>query len=531
MNININCAVSGKITSLLVRDKNGNLKTSFENIPNLITQGMTAYAALGTGLGTVYAMPSNSESFEDLNGTWNQSANVITRATGTGTFPSSPDQIGNELYWYNAGSNTGHRCHVVSRASDTSIVVSGSALTITGGSLRRYLVNSTAMSTNGFKQGSSTITSISDVFNDIAGTWVRNWRVNFVSPGTAYTLGSIIFGNTSRVKLPTTVDIGADDQLQIEYAITETCTGRSQVYDLGAESVGIPQKYTLASIVGNGTYVDVTFSASTHFLAGDKLDLRGVATKRAAISSASSTSTTFTVNTTPTHGLSVGNSVTIENASLAGYNGVFTVATVPNANTFTITNSANPGAMGTVGTARLTTPGSYYDSLGLATIASMQSASVARVTSAVTGPAVDSVQIGGDPGVTVKAVRQTTGGTWILPRDSTLVYAIGEANVMAILDETTPVVYPGPSVTQLFAFDSVVSTDASPATDWTNTVQFTKNAGTGTSATRIKQIYFKNVNGYTWYQVTFNTPFNKTITQRLRVTLAKQIKRDIQIPA
>ena len=532
MNIHIESKVSGKITRLEVRDKQGILKTCLRDIPNIIAwTGLNAQATLSDP-STCYAMESNAENWNDLPGTWNLTGNTVTRATGSYVMPSGAnDDTGNEIYWYACDSNTGYRCHILARLSDTSFTVSGLPKTITGGTIRRYLVNANALNTSGYKQAASPVNT-SNIYDDIAGTWTRTYTVNYTSPGTGYNLGSIILLYMARVKLPSVVAIGADDQLQFEYTVVETCVGRSQIYELGAESVGIPQKYPLLSIVGNGTYVDVSFNAgTTHFLAGDKLDLRTVTPKRFAISSAASSSTTFTIITAEAHGRSAGDSVTIENASLAGYNGVFVIASVIDAFTFTILNAANPGAMASSGTARLTTPSGFFDSIGLATIASKPSASVCRITSNVTGVPVDLIQIGGDPGMTFKVRRVSATGHWNINADIRYIFAYLKTNAKAVMSELSygdVETFSG----RLWGFDSVASpaSPASPATDWTHTIKFIKNSGPGKDGVRINQFILVSDGDGPFIQMTFNTPFNKTTAQRLTVTLSKQIKRDIQIP-
>ncbi len=519
MNIKIESRVSGKLNWLEIRDRNGKLKTRLENVPNiLLNSGISAAGWLTAPVSPHSTYVSNIDPFEDLDGTWNQTGNTVTRATGAGTFPSSPSQLGNELRW-----NTGERCHVTARASDTSITVSGPARSITGGTLRRYLVNGGSYFGSSV-QTSSSVTLLSEVTDLTAGTHVRTYRAAFASATSAYSLGSIMISTCARVKLPSPVAIDVDDQLQYEYTVTETVSGRSQIYELGAESVGIPQKHSMTSIVGNGVNVDVTFSAATHFLAGDKLDLRGVTPKKFAVSSASSTSTTFTINTAAAHGLSVSDSVVIEGASVGGYNGTFTVSAVIDSDTFEITDASNPGAMGASGTVRLATPATYFDDLGLATIASMVSSSVARITSAITGPAVEPVPIGGDPGVTVKLVSQSANKEMNLAFGG-VSHIFTEANAKAIGDITVAGTISSTGL--LFAFDSLSSTNAAYANDWTWTGTLTKNAGVGTNGTRIKQFYTRLGSNGCCPQVTFNTPFDKTTAQRLRWTASKQILRDL----
>lgn len=46
--------------------------------------------------------------------------------------------------------------------------------------------------------------------------------------------------------------------------------------------------------------------------------------------------------TATAHGLAVGNSIVISGVLPEAYNGTYLVATVPNANTFTVAKSVNP---------------------------------------------------------------------------------------------------------------------------------------------------------------------------------------------
>ncbi len=63
-----------------------------------------------------------------------------------------------------------------------------------------------------------------------------------------------------------------------------------------------------------------------------------------AIVSASESSTTVTITTNGSHGFTAGQHVLISGVSVAGYNGAFTIASAPTANTFTYTTTAGLGA-------------------------------------------------------------------------------------------------------------------------------------------------------------------------------------------
>lgn len=515
MNIHIESHLSGKLSLQIIRK--GKIVKEYKDVPNLIFNAAFGgtYNVVNNPTGSVTTYASTDESYEDLGGTWNQSGNTVTRATGAATFPASPSQIGNLLQW-----STGERVYVTARASDTSITVSGPPRTITGQTIRRHTTNGTLTRFGSAVQTSATVGG--SWVEDLAGgfrTFTKTFGFN--SASAPYTLGSLIVSNFSRIKLPSTFDIEAEDQIQGTYVVTHSFPNRDFTFEIGAESSGIPQKYSVTSIVGNGTNVDVTFGGATHFLAGDKLDLRGVTTKKFAISSASSTSTTMTINTAAAHGLSIGDSVTIENASVAGYNGVFTVATVPDSDTITITDAANPGAMGASGTVRLTTPATYFDDLGLATIASMVSSSVARITSAITGPEVDPVPIGGDPGC-----RFVNHGVFSGYHNSQTIRLFTEGNAKAIppVTQTTQV-----SQTGNVGATSISTTNQSESNDFMATFTATWNAGTGTAQTRVKQFYSYAgaSNGPFFYQITLNTPFNKSDAQRLRCSISFKHQQDL----
>lgn len=515
MNLNIESRCSGKLSLQIIRK--GVVVKEYKDIPNLVFNSFFTgvYNVVNAPTGGVSTYASTDESYEDLPGTWSQSGNTVTRTTGAGTFPASPSQIGNLIQWA-----TGERCYVTARASDTSITVSGPARTITGQAIRRHTTNGTLTRFGSAIQNSASVTGS---WSDDLATGVRTFTktFNFNSATSGYTLGSLIVSGASRIKLPTTFVIEAEDQIQGTYVFTHTHTNRDHTFNIGSESSGIPQKYTASTIVGNGTYVDVTFSAPTHFLAGDKLLLSSVIPKKFAIASASSDSTTMTINTTLAHGLSVSDVVVIEGASVAGYNGTFTVASTPDTDTITITDAANPGAMGASGTIRLQTPGTYFDDLGLATIASMPSSSVARITSAITGPATEPMLIGGDPGV-----RFVHHGALNGYHSAQACLYFTEANVKAIIPVTQTTLN---STASGVAGSSLVVVDGSHANDFTSSYNWTWNAGTGTGATRIKQFYSYAgaSNGPMFYQITLNTPFTKATTDRLRITISFQMVQDL----
>lgn len=516
MNIKLDSKLSGKLNLQIIRK--GKIVKEYNDVPNLILNGALqgSYGMINDPSGPMLTFTTTAESYINKTGTWSQSGNTVTRASGTDTFPASPSQVGNLLQW-----ETGEKVYITAWTSTTQFTVSGPARTITGKTLR---CNLTAAASGEVTNGASSVQTSSTV----GGAWVedatKTFRTftktfNFPSATSAYTLGSLQCSGFSRIKLPSTFAIDIDDQIQGTYVVTQTFPNRDYTFDIGAESTAIPMKYTASTIVGNGTYFDITFSAATHFLAGDKLRLTGVVPKKFAIASASSTSTTLTINTASAHGISPGDSVTIENASLAGYNGTFTAATA-SGTVITITDAANPGAMGAVGTVRKATPGTYF--AGDVTIASMQSTTVARVTSTVTGPAIEPLLVGGDPGC-----RFINHGPMNGYHNGQAMVSFVEANVKAIIPLTQTTLN---STTGGVSMGAATTTQTlAVANEFTAKWEWTANAGTTTSRLRVKQFYSYAgaTTGPQFYQITLNTPFNKTDLDRLKVGFSFQHVPDL----
>lgn len=511
--------VSGYLT--IHRIRNGKRELLVDGKKNLVLNGRLTYTAgIDGSYGKFYTFTDTAANYEDLNGTWNQSGNTVTRASGTGTFPSSPSQIGNELQWQD-----GERCHVTARASDTSITVSGPARTLTGKTIRRWLTNRSSVA--GYSQSMGPIAG-SITQNHSTGVTTHTLAALFDSATSAYSLGSVIVSSAmgypwARVVLVAPVAVAVDDQLEMSYTIVHTNGTRNFSYQLGSESVGIPTQYTASTIVGNGTTFDIVTSIDNHFLAGDQILLENFVPKRFAISSGSSNSTTITVITTAAHGLSVADTIVIENASVGGYNGTWVVDTVVDSDTITIASALNPGALGATGTVRLATPVTYFD--GTFTVASKPTAATIRVTSSIQGPAIDPKTFG--------SIRDVTWDLWggasyrgrIGVSGSGMFY-ISEANAKPI---PTPETTDNPSgifTGVVVANSADQDENASFANDFTLAVSGTWNAGA--AEPRIKQILWGNVqtncNGGI---LTFAVPQSKTAADRLQAVARIQILRDL----
>ena len=109
------------------------------------------------------------------------------------------------------------------------------------------------------------------------------------------------------------------------------------------------------------------------------------ATASASTSGASESGTTVTIRTSTAHGLKAGETVTISGVGVAGYNGTFTVVTVPTTTTFTYTAGTSGLGLSGGGTWTLTTA-SLATAIqnGLAALSSVGGS--ANVTVTGTGP-------------------------------------------------------------------------------------------------------------------------------------------------
>jgi hypothetical protein len=522
--------------SIVIRDKAGNVKYKEDKIPNMILNGMfrtNGGINMQSGTITFYTFTSSTPNFDDMNGTYQIAAGTatLTRASGTGVFAAG--DVGKEVKFAD-----GTRCHIITFGSTTSVTVSKTfAAGVAAQALRRYATN--VSSTAGSSQSANSDSAPAPTENIGTGTWSRTWSVTFASATVGYSLNSIMAGNNARIVLGAPVAVAVDDQIQLTYTLEMTLTGRAtRTIALSSIMPGWPYVYggtglnPITSIVGNGVTFDVTTSTANHFLAGDTVILANVVPKRFAISSASSVVGTLTINTAAAHGLIVGDTVVIELASVGGYNGTWTVATVPDADTITITGGSNPGAMGASGTIRLATPATYFN--GTFTVASKPSANVVRITSNIQGPAVDASSTMSSTDSCDLTVSLSAMGTDVISQ-----WAGSSAGTFRVLNETnaiaTPAITDNYTATPTAAYSATYGTtsggtNADYTNDWTATVNVAPwNAGT--SETRCKQIITNKASGAAnipTYHLALHTAQPKEASFRLTMPrFRSQILRDL----
>lgn len=520
---------SGRL-DITVLDKTGRVKHEFKGLKNMIlNNGMDGWGGISMpSIQTFYTYTSTSANYDDLAGTWQVAAgtNTLTRASGSATpFASGTAEFGRELRFAD-----GTRCHITSYISSTSVGLSKTfASGVAAQALRRFFTN--VSSTAGSVQSTNSAAAPSPTYNATAGTWSRTWTVTMTSATSAYSLGSVQIGTAARVVLSSPVAVAVDDQIQMSYTVELTVSGRAtRTIALSSAVSGWPFVYKTAtnnaitSITGSGTYFDVTTQSENHFLAGDTIILNNIVPKRFAIASGSSTATHITVNTAAAHGLSPGSTVVIENASVGGYNGTHTVDSVTDADTFVIASALNPGALGASGTVRLATPVTYFG--GTWTVASKPANNVCRVTSAITGPAVDSaaeMTSTDSANFTVAlADMSSANGVYILNSGS------GNTGQIRVVNETNVVATPAtnaefaPTPTSAFTSGNIGTgsgTSASYSNDWTASLNV-QNWNAGTADLRCKQIMrVKSGTGtthpYPGFLLTLHTAQPKLSTYRL----------------
>lgn len=505
----IESLASGKLT--LRQYRGGQLIYEIGDIPNLILNGLISTRAEAAAFNNFNLRSSAQASSELLNGTWSQSGNTVTRTTGTGVFPVSPSQLGNEIKWQD-----GERCHVTARASDTSITVSGPPRTITGKTIRVYPTNLTIGST-----GANQIVVPSGAFvtDQAAGTREITITGTAGANPTAYTLTHVRIGDESAlVVLPVPIAVALLDQIQLSYTYRETYNGRAKRTLTIAEiftAGGYPVEYSATAIVGNGTTFDVTATAH-HFLAGDEVVLRNVIPLRRVITSITASGTAWTVAATG-HGLTAGDTVVIAGVSIVAYNGTFTVASVPDANSVTITNATSPGTASN-GTIRLATPTTYFN--GTFIVASVPNANTVRITSTITGPAVDPSSILTSPD---ECSIQYYGVIGSLPTNLANAMARHAWDAGNDKDYAPTFVAPtlGPFAHSANGTPTLAAANFANDFTATLTLPLADAWGPGTSSLRVKQIGIRMhalVGGSTGigYLVTFKTPQPKGTSHRLQ---------------
>lgn len=522
MKPHIKYRASGELS--LIQRRNGKVIHREDNTPNLLLNGAFTTAAVLNPFGSAYLRTDEVVPSVALDGTWDQSGNTVTRATGTGVFTSG--HIGTELKF-----SSGERCHVVSRVSDTEVVVSGPTLELSGFSITRYNTNLT-LGSSGAVQTVSGVAEPTETDVE-AGTTVISRTYLFDGSPSDFTLRNVRIGVAfALVVLAAPVEVQEGDQIEIIYTCRLTYSGRelrevslSEVFSGG----GYPVEYLSNSIEGDGTSFDVVTANPHHFLAEDAVVVKDAVPLRKAVTSITADGTDWTVVATG-HGFSVEDAIEIEDTDVVGYHGQHEVDTVVDVNTFTIFNSNTPDANGATGTVRLATPAGYFN--GDFTVASVPDVNTVRITSSITGVPVEPTAILTSPDTAQLGyfgnMNAVTAGMANVRAYSE---AVTDANPQPDLDfSATP---PG---TALHLDNTVVAPriNAGFANDFTYTVTPPVSLawGASTGNNRVKRIMvgasFSSANPGMRYFLTFTTPQPKLDTHALLFpNFIQKITRDL----
>lgn len=398
--------MQGKIYNLKILRGNKIIEyPEYDGISNMrrsltLSYSDSIHAVTQCGFWAASASASTSQ-YRRLSGSWEyvHSAQRFNRLTGSETFVSN-DRRGTILTehgitcYADSASSTflyGCTCYQLSVSAApvlyTSNFISNSALYINDPTLLE-VTNSAGL------RSVSTALYLSAHLYTITNNFTTSPCIRDMD------LGGVTFGNNAstnnmsirhaNVQLPTPISVQAGDQISLTYEL-------SAVYNsdfmpaYGSDHVlsdyveGWPFRYTTTNIVGNGTHVTITVPSTPkqHFLVGDLITVEAVPLRK-NVTNVTSSPSTWTV-VANNHGYSVSNSVVHENISNAAYNGTYTIATVPDVNTYTITNASNPGTS-PGGTTRLNTPGSYYNGEYVVTAVTPTTVTYANTT---TSPPVD----------------------------------------------------------------------------------------------------------------------------------------------
>lgn len=343
------------------------------------------------GDGACHAGTGSTPASAPIDGTYSQTGSTVTRVTGTGVFVSG--NVGDYIKFA-----TGERCKIVTFTNSVTVQVDRSqtvaAATITIYDTSRTLLDTWVKATNTKESGGAGETGFSDTgvvqywntHNFTTETVARSYtELGMTSGGT--TSSSVLF---SRIVLDSPVNVAIGQFLQVRFDIQAAAANYRTSAPITVNVTGWPRPYNVVSITpgtAGGTAFDILLSeaCSSHYAVGRPIIVTGALPVKHNVTSYASTGSDFTVVTGTAHGRSPGDSIVIEGATPSAYNGTWTVATVPNSTTVTVTSAINPGA-GTGGTLRQATPATWFD--GTWTIASFPTSSTIRVTNnTVTVPA------------------------------------------------------------------------------------------------------------------------------------------------
>jgi hypothetical protein len=213
--------------------------------------------------------------------------------------------------------------------------------------------------------GYQTIPNISNLSSMILGTNSRTVTVNTSSPhymtaGMPVTVQdtylSIANGNFVVDNVPTTNSFSYTARSANTSSITSILDANKTAIYAGA-NYSSAQIGAAPTVTYSGQAVTVTTTIVHGLAIGNEIAMTGITAANSSTATvtavaASTPATNFAQYTTSgAHGFSVGQNITIAGASVAGYNGTFTITSVPSTTTFAIENLTTGAATFSSGTA------------------------------------------------------------------------------------------------------------------------------------------------------------------------------------
>jgi hypothetical protein len=217
---------------------------------------------------------------------------------------------------------------------------------------------------NNLYTGTATGTAISAITGNGTTVTVTSTAHGLIAGNNVYISGvtNTSFNGTFTVATATT------NQFTFASTVNASSSGGTAAKVNGLCTTGVPAVKWAYNITQNGgaivTSPSLSFDGTKVAFIESKLSGAAIA---AGTGGASETSSNATITTTAAHGFSVGDQVIVSGVAVAGYNGTWTIATVPSTTTFTYVANLSGLANSGGGTASVAKGGATFTVLTLGT--------------------------------------------------------------------------------------------------------------------------------------------------------------------
>lgn len=250
--------------------------------------------------------------------------------------------------------------------------------------------------------------SVADITNITNCSFIKCNRAIKITVAGTYTFSGLTFsGNTYDIENASTgaVTINATNGSNPTTYINTGSGATTSIVNSVSLSVTVVDSSN-SPIVGNGTSTGARVSI--------------YASSTIVLTSASWATNVASYTTSAAHGLNVGGTIVITGVIPSGYNGIYTIATVPTTTTFTITQATNPGTYVQGGSVKLTILVPTYT----------------NASGVVTG----TFNYVGNTNITVRARLDSPGGSRYYPVDSSgTITTTGYSSTITMIKDTIAV--------------------------------------------------------------------------------------------